>query len=203
MKIDARLLIAAIAVSSIGIPVLADPVKTGVNPGIQRTEVKPLREDVRRALLPPVPTGPCMAELSMDRIEISKSANGFRYNINITITNIGTEAATGWQTDAGAGLGVRVLTGPNSARATLAGQLADIANIPAGASQVFSGSIPVSAINSTTRQVTASIDRGPDGPRCGYDTRRNNDGIGVNGMTVKNWLAAGNASYVYVALWAR
>lgn len=207
MKTQARSLVAAIAVLSSAIPALADPAATKVNPGLQRAPVKPVSEGARRALLPPgpapAPTGPCMAELSMDRIEISKSADSLSYNINVTITNIGTEAATGWQTDAGAGLGVKVVSDHHTRTTNFAGQLADIANIPAGARQVFSGSIPASAIGTTTRQVTASIDRGPDGPRCAYDARRNNDGLGVNGSTVRDWLAAGNASYVRVAPWVR
>lgn len=207
MNTPTRLLVAAIAVSSIAIPALADPATTTANPGLQRTPINPVSEEVRRALLPqgpaPAPTAPCMAELSMDRIEISKSADSLSYNINVTITNIGTEAATGWQTRAGAGLGVKVVSEFNWRTTNFAGQLADIGTIPAGARQVFSGSIPVSAIGTTTRQVTANIDRGPDGPRCAYDARRNNDGLGLNGLTVRDWLAAGNASYVRVAPWAR
>ena len=196
MKIQAKLLVMAIAVSSVAIPALADPVATTVNPNIQRTQVKPLSEETRRALLPPAPTGPCMAELSMDRIEISKSADGLYYDINVTITNIGTEAATGWQTSSGAGLGVKVESEHTYRAVNFSGQLADIGTIPAGARQVFSGRVPVSAIGTTTRQLTASIDRGPDGPRCAYDARRNNDGLGVSGTTVRNWLAAGNAGLV-------
>ena len=203
MKTQTRLLIAAIAVSSSVIPAFADLAATKVNPGLQRAPVKPVSEEVRRALVPPAPTGPCMAELSMDRIEISKSADSLYYDINVTITNIGTEAATGWQTQAGAGLGIKVDSEHTNRAVNFAGQLADIGTIPAGARQVFSGRVPVSAIGTTTRQLTARIDRGPDGPRCAYDARRNNDGLGVGGSTVRTWLAAGNASYVRVAPWAR
>lgn len=203
MKTQARLLIAAIAVSSSVIPAFADPAASKVNPGVQRAPVKPVSKEVRRVLVPPVPTGPCMAELSMDRIEISKSADSLYYDINVTITNIGTEAATGWQTQAGAGLGVKVDSEHTNRAVNFVGQLADIGTISAGASQVFSGRVPVSAIGTTTRQLTARIDRGPDGPRCAYDARINNDGLGVGGSTVRTWLAAGNPSYVRVAPWAR
>ena len=202
MKTQARLLVAAIVVSSIATPVFADPAATKVNPGLQRASVKPVNEDVRRALLPPgptpPPTGPCMAELSMDRLEISRSPDGSSYNVNVTITNIGTETATGWQTDAGAGLGISVDSEIPGRRTVFKAQLADIAAIPAGARQVFTGTVPVIAINPTTRSFTARIDRGPDGPRCAYDARTNNDGLGVTALTVRNWLAAGNASYVRV-----
>lgn len=202
MNTRSKLLVAAIAVSSIITPVFADPAATKVNPGVQRAPVTPVSEEVRRAVVKPAPapapTGPCMAELSMDRVEISQSADSLSYNVNVTITNIGTETATGWQTNAGAGLGIAVSSEHNWRAPNFSGQLADIASIPAGASQVFTGSIPASAIGRTTRQVTFTIDRGPDGPRCAYDARRNNDGLGMNGLTIRDWLAAGNSSYVRV-----
>ena len=199
MKVQARLLLAVIAVAPVFSTALADPPASRINPG----SVTPLREDVRRALVPPAPTGPCQAELSMDRFEVSRSGDGATYNVNVTISNIGTEPAVGSSTSAGGVLGVALEVKDLRRARSYFAQMANINTIHPGTSQTFSGSIPAREVQAQSTQIAAIIDRGPDGPRCAYDARRNNDGLGISVSTMRDWLAAGNTSYVRTAPWAR
>jgi RNase P/RNase MRP subunit p30 len=82
-------------------------------------------------------------------------------------------------------------------------QAADINVIHPGTSQTFRGSIPAREVHAQSTQIIARLNRGPDGPRCAYDARRNNDGLGISVSTMRAWLAAGNASYSRRAPWAR
>ncbi len=199
MKVQARLLLAVIAVAPVFSTALADPPASRINPG----SVTPLREDVRRALVPPAPTGPCRAELSVDRFEVSRSGDGATYNVNVTISNIGTEPAEGSPTSAGGVLGVALEVKDLRRAQSYFGQMANINTIHPGTSQTFSGSIPAREVQAQSTEIVARIDRGPDGPRCAYDARRNNDGLGISVSTMRAWLAAGNTSYVRTAPWAR
>jgi hypothetical protein len=199
MKVQARLLLAVIAFASVFSTALADPPAARINPG----SVTPLREDVRRVLVPPAPTGPCQAELSMDRFEVSRSGDGATYNVNVTISNIGTEPAVGSQTSAGGVLGVALEVKDLRRVQSYFAQMANINTVHPGTSQTFSGSIPAREVQAQSTEIVARIDRGPDGPRCAYDARRNNDGLGISVSTMRAWLAAGNTSYVRTAPWAR
>lgn len=199
MKIQTTRLLAVIAFASVFSTALADPPANRINPGA----VTPLRDDVRRALVPPAPTGPCRAELSVDRFEVSRSGDGATYNVNVTISNIGTEPAVGSQTSAGGVLGVALEVKDLRRARSYFAQMANINTIHPGTSQTFSGSIPAREVQAQSTQIAAIIDRGPDGPRCAYDARRNNDGLGISVSTMRDWLAAGNASYVRTAPWAR
>ncbi len=150
----------------------------------------------------------------MDRFEVSRSGDGATYNVNVTISNIGTEPAVGATTSAGGVLGVALevkdLRRVQSYFAQMANinqsyfaQMANINTIHPGTSQTFSGSIPAREVQAQSTKIVARIDRGPDGPRCAYDARRNNDGLGISVSTMRAWLAAGNTSYVRTAPWAR
>ena len=200
MKVQTRLLLAVIAFSPVFSAALAGPPAARINPD----SVTPLREDARRVLVPaPAPTGPCLAELSVDRFEVSRSGDGAIYNVNVTISNIGTEPAEGAQTNAGGVLGVALeVKGLRRVQSYFA-QMANINIIHPGTSQTFSGSIPAREVQAQSTEVVARIDRGPDGPRCAYDARRNNDGLGISVPTMRAWLAAGNSSYSRTAPWAR
>lgn len=205
MKVQTRLLLAAIVFAPVFSAALAGGPDTKINPGsVTRLPTAPLSEEARRALVPaPAQTGPCLAELSVDRIEVSRSADGTTYTVNATISNIGTEPAVGAQTNASGVLGVALeVTDLRRARSYFA-QVADINIIHPGTSQTFSGSIPAREVHSQSTQILARIDRGPDGPRCAYDARRNNDGMGISVSTMRAWLAAGNSSYSARAPWAR
>ena len=192
MKVQTRLLLAVIAFSPVFSTALAGPPAARINPD----SVTPLREDVRRALVPaPAPTTPCLAELSVDRFEVSRSGDGAIYNVNVTISNIGTEPAEGAQTNAGGVLGVALeVKGLRRVQSYFA-QMADINIIHPGTSRTFSGSISAREVQAQSTEIVARIDRGPDGPRCAYDARRNNDGLGISVPTMRAWLAAGNSSY--------
>lgn len=204
MKFQTGCLLIAIAFTPAFSVALAGP-PGKVNPGsVTRLPATPLSEEARRALAPAsAQTGPCLAELSMQRFEISRSADGASYNVNITISNIGTEAAVGSQTSAGGVLGISLeVKGLGGARTYFA-QAADISLIPPGTRQTFRGAIPASEVRPQSREITARIDRGPDGPRCAYDARRNNDGMGISVVDMKASLEAGNATYSRDALWDR
>ena len=192
MKVQTRLLLAVIAFSPVFSTALAAPPAPRVNPD----SVTPLREDARRVLVPaPAPTGPCLAELSVDRFEVSRSGDGAIYNVNVTISNIGAEPAEGVQTNAGGVLGLALeVKGLRRVQSYFA-QMANINIIHPGTSQTFNGSIPAREVQAQSTEVVARIDRGPDGPRCAYDARRNNDGLGISVPTMRAWLAAGNSSY--------
>ena len=139
----------------------------------------------------------------MQRLEVSRSTDGAFYNVTVTIANIGTEAAVGSGTDAGGVLGVSLeVQGPERAR-TYFTQAADIILIHPGTSQTFSGSIPVREVQYLSRQIAARINRGPDGPRCAYDARRNNDGLAISISDMKASFAAGNTTHSRDASWDR
>ncbi len=205
MKVQTRLLLAAIAFAPVFSVALAGGPDAKPNPdSVTRLPTTPLSEEARRALLPaPARAGPCLAELSVDRLEVSRSADGTSYTVNVTISNIGTEPAVGAQTNASGVLGVALeVTDLRRVRSYFA-QVADINIIHPGTSQTFSGSIPAREVHPQSTQILARIDRGPDGPRCAYDARRNNDGMGISVSTMRAWLAAGNSSYSARAPWAR
>ena len=131
----------------------------------------------------------------MDRFEVSRSGDGAIYNVNVTISNIGAEPAEGVQTNAGGVLGLALeVKGLRRVQSYFA-QMANINIIHPGTSQTFSGSIPAREVQAQSTEIVARIDRGPDGPRCAYDARRNNDGLGISVPTMRAWLAAGNSSY--------
>jgi hypothetical protein len=200
MKVQTSRLLAVIAFAPVFSTALADPPATRINPG----SVTPLREDVRRALVPPpAPTGPCQAELSVDRFEVSRSGDGATYNVNVTISNIGTEPAVGSPTSAGGVLGVALEVKDLRRAQSYFAQMANINTIHPGTSQTFSGSIPARDVQAQSTEIVARLDRGPDGPRCAYDARRNNDGLGISVSTMRAWLAAGNSNYSRTAPWAR
>lgn len=197
MKIQTTVLLAAIAIMPFSTGVMADPLPGGVNPRtLPRSPGEP-----RSVLVPPPATGPCLAELSVDRIEISRSADGMSYDMDVTIRNSGTEMATGVDGGRRGYLGVKIdmLMERTVGGATNSARFADIDVIRPGTSQTFSGSVPFSRYY---RSITARLDRGPDAPRCAYDARRGNDGLGVSGPEVLAAHAAGRPSYVRVAPWA-
>ena len=201
MKLHNRFLLAAVAFTPAFSGALAGPLPATVNP---RT-VPRVSDETRRALVPPPITEPCRAELSVDRVEVSRSADGSSYNITATIKNSGTEAATGARTAAGGVLGLRLdVTSIYTGRSQIAftQQIADIDVIDAGSSRSYGVSVSSRNIPRDSRDITLRIDRGPDGPRCAYDARSNNDGLGIDERTMRAWLDAGNASYVRVAPWA-
>lgn len=205
MKVQTKRLLIAIVFAPVFSAALAGPPDTKVNPGVvTRVPATPISEDVRRALVPPpAATGPCLAELSLDRFEISRSGDGTAYMVNVTVSNIGTEPAVGSQTSAGGVLGVALEVKDIRRARSYFAQMADIDIIHPGTSRTFSGSIPAGEVRPQSTQITAMIDRGPDGPRCAYDARRNNDGLGISASTMRDWLAAGNPSYTRTAPWAR
>ena len=108
MKVQTKLLLAVIALTPVMSTAMAGPPPAKLDPSAAtRLPVTPVSEETRRALTPPpAPTGPCMAELSVDRVEISRSGDGATYNVSVTISNIGSEPAVGSQTDAGGVLGI-------------------------------------------------------------------------------------------------
>jgi hypothetical protein len=209
MKVQTRVLLAAIAFAPVFSVALAGGPDSKLNPGAAtRMPVTPLSEEARRALVPPlVPppaqTSPCLAELSVDRLEVSRSADGTTYTVNVTISNIGTEPAVGEQTDAGGVLGVALEVKGLRRVQTYFAQAAGIDIIHPGTSRMFSGTIPAREVHSQSTQIWAIINRGPDGPRCAYDARRNNDAMSISVSTMRDWLAAGNSSYSARAPWAR
>ncbi len=207
MNYQTKLLLAAVAVTSVGSSVLAAPAP-GVNPG----SVTALPTTPRSVLAPgpvpaapatPAPTGPCLAELSMNQVDVTRSADGATYNVSVTIANIGTEPAVGSQTAAGGTLGVSIAVLGIGRAQTYFVQMADINVIHPATSRTFTGSIPARQVTSLSREITARIDRGPDAPRCAYDARANNDGLGISVPTMRAWFTAGNATYTRVAPWAR
>ena len=205
MKFQTQILLAAIAFTPVfSVALAGPPQKKPDSVTVTRLPTAPLSEEERRALIPAsAETGPCKAELSVDQVDISRSADGARYNVTVTISNIGTEAAVGSQTSAGGVLGVALEVKNLRRVRSYFAQAADIVLIHPGTSQTFSGSIPAAEVQRQSTQITALIDRGPDGPRCAYDARRNNDGMGISVSTMRDWLAAGNASYTARAPWAR
>lgn len=205
LKAPIKRLLAVITFMPVFSIALADPPATKLNPSATtRVPTATLSEDVRRALVPaPAPTGPCLAELSVDRLEISRSGDGATYNVNVTISNTGTEPAVGAQTNAGGVLGVALEVKDLRRARSYFAQMADINIIHPGTSQTFTGSIPAREVQPQSTQITAIIDRGPDGPRCAYDARGNNDKMGITVSTMRAWFAAGNSSYSARAPWAR
>lgn len=205
MKAQTKCLLAVIAFAPVFSAALAGPPDTKVNPGVvTRVPATPVSEEVRRALVPPAAaTGPCLAELSLDRFEVSRTGDGAAYTVNVTISNVGTEAAVGSQTSAGGVLGVSLEVKDLRRERSYFAQMADINIIHPGTSRTFSGSIPAGEVRPQSTQITAMIDRGPDGPRCAYDARRNNDGLSISVPTMKDWFSAGNTSYIRTAPWAR
>lgn len=205
MKFRTGCLLAAIAFTpALSVALAGPPQKKPDSVTVTRMPTAPLSEEARRALIPAsAETGPCKAELSMQRIEVSRSTDGAFYNVTVTIANIGTEAAVGSGTDAGGVLGVSLeVQGPERAR-TYFTQAADIILIHPGTSQTFSGSIPVREVQYLSRQIAARINRGPDGPRCAYDARRNNDGLAISIADMKASFAAGNTTHSRDASWDR
>lgn len=144
-----------------------------------------------------------MAELSVDRIDVAPSADGTAYNVTVTISNIGSEPAVGEQTNAGGVLGVALEVKDLRRVRSYFAQVADIDIIHPATSRSFTGAIPAREVHRQSTQITALIDRGPDGPRCAYDARRNNDGLGISPSTMRDWFATGNAVYTVRASWAR
>lgn len=205
MKGQTKRLLVVIAFAPIFSAALAGPPDSKLNPGAAaRTPVTPVSEEVRRALVPPpAATGPCLAELSVDRFEISRTGDGTAYTVNVTISNIGTEPAVGSETSAGGVLGIALEVKDLRRARSYFAQMADINIMHPGTSRTYSGSIPAREVQAQSTQITAMIDRGPDGPRCAYDARRNNDGMGISVRTMRDWLAAGNPSYIARAPWAR
>ena len=205
MKFRTGCLFAAIAFApAFSVALAGPPQKKPDSVTVTRMPTAPLSEEARRALIPAsAETGPCKAELSMQRMEVSRSTDGESYNVTVTIANIGTEAAVGSGTDAGGVLGVSLeVQGPERAR-TYFTQAADIILIHPGTSQTFSGSIPVREVQYLSRQIAARINRGPDGPRCAYDARRNNDGLAISISDMKASFAAGNTTHSRDASWDR
>lgn len=205
MTLRTRLLLAAIALTPVVSTALAVPPPPKVNPGsATRLPATPLSEEARRALSPAAArTGPCTAELSVDRVDVTRSADGTAYNVTVTISNIGTEPAVGAQTNAGGVLGVALEVKDLRRVRSYFAQVADIDIIHPATSRSFTGAIPAREVHRQSTQITALIDRGPDGPRCAYDARRNNDGMGISAATMRDWFAAGNAVYTVRAAWAR
>ena len=202
MKVQTRVLLAAIVFAPVFSVAFAGGPDTKLNPGITRMPTEPLSEEARRALVP-AQTGPCRAELSVDRLDVSRSADGTTYTVNVTISNIGTEPAVGAQTNAGGVLGVALEVTDVRRVQSYSAQVADIDIIHPATSRTFSGTIPAREVQAQSTQILARINRGPDGPRCAYDARRNNDGMGISVSTMRAWLAAGNPSYSTRAPWAR
>ena len=202
MKVQTRVLLAAIVFAPVFSVAFAGGPDTKINPGITRMPTEPLSEEARRALVP-AQTGPCRAELSVDRLDVSRSADGTTYTVNVTISNIGTEPAEGAQTNAGGVLGVALEVTDLRRVQSYSAQVADIDIIHPATSRTFSGTIPAREVQAQSTQILARINRGPDGPRCAYDARRNNDGMGISVSTMRARLAAGNPSYSTRAPWAR
>lgn len=205
MKFQTGCLLAAIAFTpAFSVALAGPPQKKPDSVTVTRMPTAPLSEEERRALIPAsAETGPCRAELSMQRLEVSRSPDGAFYNVTVTIANIGTEAAVGSQTAAGGVLGVALEVKNLRRVQSYFAQAADIVIIHPLTSQRFSGSIPASEVNRQSTQITARINRGPDGPRCAYDARVNNDGIDISVSRMRDWLEAGNASYSIDAPWDR
>jgi hypothetical protein len=180
---------------------LAEPLPASVNP---RT-VPRISDETRRAVVPPPATGPCRAELSVDRIEISRRADRSAYDITVTVKNSGTEPATGTSGGSRSVLGLKLevnsLYTPRS-QLTYTAQVADIDVVNAGASRSYGFSVSATNIPRGSRDIIVRIDRGPDGPRCAYDSRVNNDALSVSEATMRGSLNAGNRTYVRVAPWA-
>jgi hypothetical protein len=198
MKLQTKLVFVAVAFTPVFSSAMADPLPASVNP---RT-VRPLSDDARRALVPPPITEPCRAELSVNRFEISRRADRRSYDITVTVANSGTEAAGGGPTNA---LGIRIdatsIYRPRT-EVVFSKQVANIDVIHPGTSRSFAFSLAPGELPGEARDITVRLDRGPDGPRCAYDARRSNDGLGIGGTTMRAWFDAGNASYVRVAPWA-
>lgn len=202
MKSQTKLLLAVAACMPAFSGAMAGPTAATINPSVATTlPTTPLDPQVRRALVPA--TGPCRAELSMQRVELSRSADGANFNVSVTIANIGSEPAPTVQASADRVLGISIEVTSTARTRMYFGQIADIDIIHPGTSRTFTGTFPARFLNTGTREITARIDRGPDGPRCAYDARANNDGLGVSGPTVRSWLAAGHPSYVRDAPWDR
>ncbi len=195
MNIQTKLTLALLAFAPICSAALADPPVATINPEALKGITITTPGAVAKALRPtptPAPTGPCLAELSLDRFEITPSADRATYNISITIGNIGSEAAIG-ERDV---LGISLETTTASRARNYFAQMASIDVIHPGTSRNFTGFIAARELNRTMRDFTARIDRGPDGPRCAYDARRTNDGLGISVTRMHEWLDAGNPSYV-------
>lgn len=201
MKLQTKLLLAAAACIPAFSGALADPLPARVNPGT----VRPLSDDARRALVPPPITEPCRAELSVDRVEVSRRADSSAYDFTVTVRNSGTEAATGVDGTTRGYLGLRIDVSssyqPRPA-VSYSAQVANIDVIAPGASRSYGFSVSARNIPRQSRDVSIRLDRGPDGPRCAYDARRNNDGLGIAFATMKAAFDAGNATYVRTAPWA-
>jgi hypothetical protein len=204
MKLQTKILLALAACTPALSSAMAGPTAPTVNPStVTRLPTTPLDPQVRRALVPAPATGPCLAELSLDRIEISRRAGGGAYDVTVTVNNIGTEAATGDATASGGVLGIRLELNSIYQPRDVVGwtkQVANITVIPAGASRSFGFSLTAAEIPRQTRTLTFRIDRGPDGPRCAYDARRNNDGLGLSAEAMRAWHNAGNTIYVRTRL---
>lgn len=197
MKLQTKLLFVAMALTPAFSSAMADPLNS-------RT-VRPLSDEARRALVPPPITEPCRAELSVDRIEISRRADRSAYDITVTVRNSGTEAATGTDRTTRGYLGIRldVTTRPNPPRTVVfSDQVVDIDVINAGASRSYGFSVSGRDIQIPYRDITLRLDRGPDGPRCAYDARPNNDALSISGQAMKSAFDAGNTVYVRTAPWA-
>lgn len=205
MKVQINCLLVIIVFTAVFPTAMAGPPPAKLDPdAAARLPITPVSEETRRALVPPpASTGPCMAELSMDRVEISRSGDGATYNVSVTISNIGSEPAVGSQISASGVLGISLEVKDLRRARSYFAQMADINIMHPLTSRTFSGSIPAREVHPQSTQITAMIDRGPDGPRCAYDARRNNDGLGISVPTLRDWLAAGNSSYVHTAPWAR
>lgn len=206
MKLQTKLMLAAAALTPAFSGAVAGPPAPTVNPStVTRLPTTPLDPQTRRALVPAPATGPCLAELSMDRVEITRRSDGSAFDITVTVRNSGTEAATGDSTASGGVLGVRLdVTSIYRPRTEVmfTKQVANIDVIQAGTSRSYGFSLTSRELSGDARDITARIDRGPDGPRCAYDARRNNDGLEISGTTMRAWFSAGHTSYVRVAPWA-
>jgi hypothetical protein len=207
MKFQTTLLLATLALAPAFSSAVAGPPAPAVNPStVTRLPATPLDPQARSVLVPAPATGPCLAELSMDRVEITRRSDGSAYDITVTVRNSGSEAATGDATASGGVLGIRIdITSIYRPRTEVifTKQVANISVIRAGTSQSYGFSLSNRELTGEAREITAWIDRGPDGPRCAYDARRNNDGLGVSGMAMREWFAAGNSSFVRAVPGAR
>lgn len=206
MKSQTKLLLAIAVCMPAFSGAMAGPTAATINPSTAtKLPTTPLDPQVRRAIVPPPITEPCRAELSVDRIEISRRADGSAFDITVTVRNSGTEAATGDSTASGGVLGIRLdLTSIYRPRdeVVFTKQVANIDVLQPGTSRSYGFSLTSRELSGSARSINVRIDRGPDGPRCAYDARRNNDGLGISGTTMRDWFRAGNTSYVRVAPWA-
>ncbi|MEQ1499220.1 MAG: hypothetical protein ABL914_11205 [Novosphingobium sp.] len=185
-------LLAAILIAPAVSSAAADPLPGSIRPDTVGA-VAPTDPNVRRAITAPAPTGPCRADLRVGRIDISRGADGRSYNVTATIENVGTEAATGPNGILGVSLEVRSNV---SLREThYSAPIGNIDVIHPGTSRSYSGSVSNGVIRPSSRYLSARINRGPDGPRCVYDSVPSNDALAVTISTADSWLRAGHSVY--------